>query len=274
VWPTEAPGHRATLKIPQQQGPDRAVEVVTQSVQPRVFTIDDVLTPEECRQIINAGKKDMKPSVMHTFGKKDGVRPGETQSRTSSTAWIPRHDPAFDWLRRKIATLTRVPDTHYESLQVIRYDQGQHYHPHTDYHVASEYKDPVLRETYSKNNRFITALLYLNDDFEGGETAFPWSRVGPISSDEEYEEAKRCRRGVAVRPKQGRVALFYNMIASQHRNAKTDPWSIHVGCDVVNNATKWAANYWISNGPYADYEPAHKKRRESELAKQKEKSAP
>ena len=49
-------------------------------------------------------------------------------------------------------------------LRVFRYSEGQAFAPHTDAHIDAD--DGVSRSE-------VTMLLYLNDDFGGGETAFP-----------------------------------------------------------------------------------------------------
>ena len=46
-----------------------------------------------------------------------------------------------------------------EPLQILRYQPGQEYRPHFDWLDVG-------------NRRVMTALIYLNDDYEGGETAF------------------------------------------------------------------------------------------------------
>ena len=42
-----------------------------------------------------------------------------------------------------------------------------------------------------------------------------------------------------------RVVIFYSMLAS----GEFDHYSLHTGCAVGANATKWAANFWMWNTP-------------------------
>ena len=53
--------------------------------------------------------------------------------------------------------------------------------------------------------------------------------------------------GLNVRPVKRRVVLFYPMLPS----GEFDHYSLHTGCDVGANATKWAANYWCAAAHYA-----------------------
>jgi prolyl 4-hydroxylase len=80
-----------------------------------------------------------------------------------------------------------------ESLQVIRYREGEEYAPHHDWVVSEP------RNQYQPT-RFATLLMYLNDDFEGGRTVFPRS-VNSQNHD-----------GLQVEPEQGMAVLFYNML--------------------------------------------------------------
>ncbi len=70
-----------------------------------------------------------------------------------------------------------------EGWQVLKYGPGKEYKAHTDYH-----KD---------NQRVISAVLYLNDGYIGGETEF-------------------VRFGTAVEPKAGTLALFPSNYAYMH----------------------------------------------------------
>lgn len=80
------------------------------------------------------------------------------------------------------------PIEHAELLQLTRYREGQEYRPHYDNFNLSGY--PPVHSV----DRCATALLYLNDGFEGGATTFPnlnitvWPRQGDILYFEYDEE--------------------------------------------------------------------------------------
>ncbi|QPQ55784.1 2OG-Fe(II) oxygenase [Allosphingosinicella flava] len=77
--------------------------------------------------------------------------------RTSDAAAFPiaQENPALHALNRRIAAASETL-----AEQILRYQSGQQYRPHSDA-MAGE-----------KNQRILTFLIYLNDDFEGGETHF------------------------------------------------------------------------------------------------------
>jgi hypothetical protein len=60
---------------------------------------------------------------------------------------------------------------HFETPMVLHYEVGQQITPHFDFidANASDYEEQIR----DQGQRMITFLLYLNDDYDGGETTFP-----------------------------------------------------------------------------------------------------
>lgn len=56
-----------------------------------------------------------------------------------------------------------------ETPQVLRYTRGSHYKPHSD----SDVINPETRRWKKTQNRDYSLLIYLDEDFEGGELIFP-----------------------------------------------------------------------------------------------------
>ena len=94
--------------------------------------------------------------------------------------------------------------------------------------------------------RFVTALFYLHDDFEGGETNVPIVDSGaePVRNvhrvRQEYDHCQ-VAKGVTITPRMGRVALFYNLLP---HSMAADYHTWHGSCDVAQGE-KWAAK-WVS----------------------------
>ena len=59
----------------------------------------------------------------------------------------------------------------FEPTQLLHYSVGQQFKPHYDFFdpVNLAYRDDLARF----GQRIATFLIYLNDDYEGGETSFP-----------------------------------------------------------------------------------------------------
>ena len=87
--------------------------------------------------------------------------------RTSTGHFLSRgQDPIVQRIEERIAAFAMVPVDHGEAIQVLRYSDGQKYDPHFDY-----FHDP--NNIKRSGQRVATALLYLSDVEEGGETVFP-----------------------------------------------------------------------------------------------------
>ena len=95
----------------------------------------------------------------------------------------------------------------------MRYQPGQHYRPHLD-------AVPGLA-----NQRALTLLVYLNEDYDGGETRF-------------------TRLGLTHRGRKGDGLLFANCLP----DGRPDPLSEHAGL-AVRSGTKRIASRWIRQRP-------------------------
>ena len=106
------------------------------------------------------------------------------------------------------------------------------------------------RERGLASNRLATVFFYLNDVPDGGATAFPRAGGG-----EQPRDFRNCHQPgwLNVHPSKRRVVIFYSMLPS----GEFDHYSLHAGCDVGANGTKWAANYWSARAtPPARAQPA------------------
>lgn len=141
--------------------------------------------------------------------------------RTSETAVLgpTREDLVVQALLRRIAAASGTRTEQGEPLNVLRYAPGQQYRLHLD----------ALPQT--RNQRILTALLYLNDGYAGGATAFP---------DLELE----------IKPRAGDLLLFANTLP----DGRPDPVARHAGLPVTRG-TKWVATRWIRAGHHDVWNP-------------------
>jgi hypothetical protein len=74
-------------------------------------------------------------------------------------------------LQHRIAASVGLPIDNMEGPTVLHYDVGEQITNHYDFlnPGSPNYKDEIIR----RGERIITFLVYLNDDYEGGETQFP-----------------------------------------------------------------------------------------------------
>ena len=174
---------------------------------PRVF--HNFLTPEERNHIMTKAEKELKPSTIS----KDKIL--DDSIRKSDTTWLGREDPIIDKIVRRCIKNVDRPIENCERLQVLRYRPGGFYKPHQD----------VLDDIV--NPRLYTFILALNDDYEGGETAFP-------------------NLGNEYKLKAG-DALFFDTL--DNYELKTSK-ALHGG-KPVKSGEKWICNLWVRKYPYS-----------------------
>jgi prolyl 4-hydroxylase len=180
----------------------------TLSDRPQVTIFRSAFTAAECDFLIRVAEPTYQPSLILDDDRE--VRDRIRTSDGSTLHWL-IEDPATHALNRRLAALTGTRPDQGEALQILRYRPGQQYHPHLDW----------LGEN---NPRVLTALVYLNDDYAGGETAF-------------------VKTGLTVRGRRGDVLVF----RSQGPDGGLDPLSEHAGLPVTAR-TKYLASRWIRAG--------------------------
>jgi len=137
----------------------------------QVTVLPEFLTVEECRELIQYCEQAcFKRSriIQRTNEKTTDVVMQGVRSSTSAILHDRQH-PILARLYARCATIEGTSETCVELIQCVRYKRGQKFRAHFDSGVS------LPRRT--------TYLLYLNDDFEGGETYFPMlsHSVSPVA---------------------------------------------------------------------------------------------
>jgi hypothetical protein len=106
----------------------------------------------------------------------------------------------------------------------------------------------VMPEVPMAQNRLATLFVYLNDDYEGGATAFSNANSTPLAPTlPELTQDKytfhECQVGTQVRGRPGDAVLFYNLRADD----AVEPRSVHSACPPFSGI-KYGANVWIQTG--------------------------
>ncbi len=175
---------------------------------PFVAACRNFLSAAECDYLRARGEPTLQPSVV--------IDPATGKSiphpiRTSDGTMFGVHDedPVINALNRRIAALSGTRPEQGEPLQLLRYGVGGEYRAHMDGITAEP------------NQRVLTVLVYLSEDYDGGETCFP-------------------RTGLRFRGRKGDALLFRNTGADE----QPDPLSLHAGLPVTRG-TKLLATRWI-----------------------------
>jgi prolyl 4-hydroxylase len=183
------------------------------STAPHVTLFRALFTPAECDYLITVATPMMQPSTVNT----STGQPVKDPIRTSDGATIDWmiEDPAVHALNRRLAAISGTDAAQGEALQILRYRPGQQYKPHYDFVRASE------------NQRHLTALVWLNTGYTGGETAF-------------------AKTGLAIKGERGDCLLFRNALPDR----SVDPLSEHAGRPVTAGE-KLLASRWIREQRWA-----------------------
>jgi prolyl 4-hydroxylase len=186
-----------------------------------MFLRHGLVTPRECTELIGKIDAGCKPSKLFS-----GT---QAHYRTSSSCNLDIHDPLVIAVTRRIDALMGLETQTGELLQGQRYQPGQQYQLHCDYFPGTTHYWPAMRA--SGGQRCWTAMAYLCDVPEGGETQFP-------------------RLGVTVPPRLGTLLMWNNMAADGGPNHDT----LHAALPVVSG-TKYVVTRWYRE---RDWEPHRK----------------
>jgi hypothetical protein len=127
-------------------------------------------------------------------------------------------------VRERIAALTKLPTVAMEPPRIFHYALGQEIKPHFD--RCGDEVEGYGPDTGYLGDRIVTFLLYLNDDFDGGELDFP--RAG-----------FRCKGAI------GDGVYF----AHVDPDGRQDPLSLHAGLK-ISRGEKWVLSQWIHDRPF------------------------
>lgn len=194
--------------------PARSFEKEAVSEAPAAYVVRGAAAGEILEHVIAVAARRLAPSM--TFDPATGASRRDDY-RTSMTATLgpADNDFALARLNARLAAIAGLAPERGEFLSVLRYAPGEEYRPHFDWLPAAG------RDFEACGQRVRTALLYLNEDYEGGETHL-------ISPDIRFRGAP------------GDVLVFSNVTA----DGSPDASARHAGLPVTAGA-KWLASKWF-----------------------------
>lgn len=200
---------------------------------PKIYTVDNMLTEEECEHFIDISSGNLKRALVS--GGKEGY---VSQGRSGSNTWLAHNtDDITKRVGERIAQHVQMPLENAEKFQIIYYGVSQEYRKHYDSwdHDGSE---KTFRNVKYGGARLRTALVYLNDVEEGGGT-------------------QMTKLGITVEAKKGRLLVFDNVYEGTHNKHLL---SEHAGMP-VKRGEKYAFNLWFRecnrNKLYSDFNPSY-----------------
>lgn len=201
---------------------DRRVFIGAKVERPVIITFDNLMSHEECDQLIALSQSRMKSSrVVDNETGKEELHP----ERTSTGTFFNICENEFiTTLDRRIAEVMYWPMENGEGIQILNYQPGAEYRAHFDFFPYDLKGSQQHLATCGQ--RVSTLVMYLNDVEQGGETTFP-------------------DVGVSVVPKKG-AAVYFEYCNSK---GQVDPLTLHAGNPVIEGE-KWIATKWMRQHKY------------------------
>ncbi len=172
-----------------------------------------LFSPAECAWLRKTAEPGFGPTYVNDAQGRQMLDPIR-QSDGFTFHWL-IEDPALHALNRRIAAISGTEADQGEALQILRYRVGQQYRPHLD----QARPEPNPREK--------TVLVWLNQEYEGGETLF-------------------VKTGLAIKGRTGDALVFRNVDA----DGRPDAVSEHAGTPVTKGS-KFLASRWIHAARWA-----------------------
>ncbi len=178
-----------------------------------IYLVKDFIKPDE-REYLKAlikGKLERSKTMGDQF-------PAISEFRTSSTSNMDEHDEVVKAIDARIADLMGIEAINGELTQGQHYAEGQTFRAHCDFMHESQSHWKIARR--EGGQRVWTAMAYLDDEMEGGDTKF-------------------VRAGFSIRPVAGMLVLWANM----NRDGLPNWLTLHEGIPVAKGEktiiTKW-----------------------------------
>jgi len=187
-----------------------------------ILRFSELLTDPICAWLIDQARgRLVRARVYDPIGKRETV--DEMRSNTTAVFGVAEVSALHFLVQARMASACGSPLTHFEAPAILHYEPGEQITPHFDFidPRAPDYQQQIKVQ----GQRVFTFLLYLNDDYQGGETAFP--KIG-------IEHRGRVREGL----------LFSNVDAGGNPDLRM----LHAG-KAPTNGEKWILSQFIRRRP-------------------------
>lgn len=188
------------------------------SAEPRIATVKGYLSAAACDWLIGLGRPVLKAAQVYDAETGD-LRADSNRSNSAAQLDLERLDTFSAFVRARIAALASVSIAGLETSQILHYRVGEEFAEHCDF------LDPGnpghARDVAMHGQRALTVLIYLNDDYEGGDTTFP-------------------ALGRGFKGRKGDALVFWNLTPEGAPDWRTR----HIGT-APTRGEKWLFSQWI-----------------------------
>jgi hypothetical protein len=190
------------------------------SANPRIRLFDDFVSEDVCRWLIaRAAPRLSRALVYEALRKEVTVHP--TRTNTAASFDMLETDFVCVLTQVRMAAALGVPFRQFETITVLHYAEGEEITEHFDF-VDPEIPD-YEQEIAQHGQRIATFLIYLNDDYDGGETEFP-------------------RLGVRHKGRKTQGLVFINALPDGSADVRT----LHAGRP-PKGGEKWIVSQFVRN---------------------------
>jgi prolyl 4-hydroxylase len=197
-----------------------AVRVVSEA--PRIRVCEGFASKAECEWLIALARHRLRRALIY---RKDasGHTQSDSRTNTESDYTFGNIDVVLSLLSERVAAAVGVESRYFEIAKLLNYEPGQQFAPHCDFQEPAT--PALMQEIQRHGQRVATALVYLNDDYAGGETDFP-------------------RIGLRYKGARGDALFFDNVRPS----GALDYDTLHAGLPPTSGV-KWVYSQWIRDRP-------------------------
>lgn len=188
------------------------------SNEPRIATVKGYLSAAACDWLIGLGRPSLKSAQVYD-AETGGLRTDSNRNNSAAQLDLERIDAFTAFVRARIASLANVSISGLEISQILHYRVGEQFAEHCDFLDPSN--PGHARDVERHGQRALTVLIYLNDDYEGGETAFP-------------------ALGRGYKGRKGDALIFWNLTPEGAPDYRT----AHIGT-APTRGEKWLFSQWI-----------------------------
>ena len=188
---------------------------------PLIRSYPKFASPHVCRWLIERSRGRLSRALVYeALSREVMARP--TRTNTAAVFNLTDTDFVFVLAQLRMSACLGVPLRHFEASTVLHYDLGEEITEHYDF------IDPNIpnyaEEIAQQGERIVTFLVYLNDDYGEGETAFP-------------------RLGISHKGTCGEGLFFVNAL-----DGKADTRTLHAGRTPAGGE-KWIVSQFVRNRP-------------------------
>jgi len=188
------------------------------SEEPRVASVKGYVSASACDCLIGLGRANLKRAEVYDTDT-GGLRTDSNRTNTAALLDVERMDVVTAFVRARISALANVSISGLETSQILHYEVGEEFSEHCDFLDTAN--PGHARDVALHGQRALTVLIYLNDDYEGGETAFP-------------------ALGRGFKGRTGDALVFWNLTAQGAPDWRTR----HIGT-APTRGEKWLFSQWI-----------------------------